>query len=256
MWMILKPAIPWAPLKKNHKLCGVYWVLGNLPPGSHSSFSSIYLTILCKTYNIKIYDYDKILERILQDLKTLEDHGIYVHLLGKSLRGTVHSVVADNMGAHNIAGLTESFSGDYFCRFCTAKCPDIRSDCVASGAFSLRSKEGYGAHVKEALQNDTHLIGIKRVCVLTKNLSHFHFVSGFPPDVAHDVLEGIVPVELAYCLTSMILKILFILASLNKAILAFPYKCSDITKTNHMLCHRISWVGKLSEAMPMKTGVY
>lgn len=52
------------------------------------------------------------LEPLLQDLKTLEDHGVFVPLLGASLKGTVQSVVADNLGAHGIAGFTESFSGE------------------------------------------------------------------------------------------------------------------------------------------------
>ena len=82
----------------------VYWVLGNLPPGSHSSLSSIFLAVLCKSVDVKIYGYDKVLKLFLQDLKTLEDLGVYVPLLGKSVRGTVQSVIADNLGAHSIAG--------------------------------------------------------------------------------------------------------------------------------------------------------
>lgn len=224
---------PFGTSRKKRKLCGVYWVLANLPPGSHSSLSSIFLAILCKSVDVKIYGYDKVLEPLLQDIKTLEDHGVYVPLLGKSLRGTVQSVVADNLGVHSIAGFTESFTGDFFCRFCTAKSCDIRSDCVASGAFSLRTKEVYADHVKAALENNAHCFGVKRECVLTKNLSHFHVVSVFPPDIAHDAFEGIVPVELAYCLASMTSKKLFTLDGLNKAILAFPYKWSDKTNKPH-----------------------
>lgn len=226
---------PLGTSRKKHKLCCVYWVLGNLPPGFHSSLSHIFLTILCKSVHVKIYGYDKVLEPLLQDLKNLEDHGVYVPLLGKSLRGTVQCVLADNLGAHSIAGFTESFSGDFFCRFCTAKSCDIRRDCVASGAFSLRTKEVYAAHVKVALEKKAHCFGVKRECVLTKNLSHFHVVSGFPPDIAHDILEGIVPVELACCLTSIISKKLFTIDDLNKAILAFPYKWSDNTNKPHVL---------------------
>lgn len=104
------------------------------------------------------------LEPLLQDLKTLEDHGVYVPLLATSLKGTVHSVVADNLGAHSIAGFTESFSGDFFCRCCTAKSCDIKSDCVASGVFSLRTKEVHAGHVRAALENNAHCFGVKQEC--------------------------------------------------------------------------------------------
>ena len=35
--------------RRKHTLCGIYWTLSNLPPGSHSSLSSIYLAVLCKS---------------------------------------------------------------------------------------------------------------------------------------------------------------------------------------------------------------
>lgn len=226
---------PLGTSKKKHKLCGVYWILGNLPPGSHSSLSSIYLAVLCKSDDVKTYGFDKVLEPLLNDLKTLEDYGVYVPLLGTSLKGTVHSVVADNLGAHSIAGFTESFSGDYICRFCTAKSCDIRSHCVASGFFSPRTKEVHAEHVKIANENSTQCFGVKRECVFTKNLTHFHVATGFPPDIAHDLFEGIVPVELAYCLALLISKKLFTLDDLNRAILSFPYKWSDKTNKPHIV---------------------
>lgn len=74
-----------------------------------------------------------------------------------------------------------------------------------------------------------------RKCNFTKTLSHFHVVSGFPPDIAHDIFGGIVPVELAYCLASMISEKLFTLDDLNKAILDFRYKWSDKTNKPHIV---------------------
>lgn len=49
---------PLGTSRKKHKLCGIYWTLSNLPPGSHSSLSSIYLAVLCKTDDVKKYGYD------------------------------------------------------------------------------------------------------------------------------------------------------------------------------------------------------
>lgn len=39
---------PLGTSRKKHKLCGVYWVLANLPPGSYSCLSSIYLAVKVK----------------------------------------------------------------------------------------------------------------------------------------------------------------------------------------------------------------
>lgn len=46
---------PLGTSRKTHKLCGVYWILNNLPPGSHSALSSIYLAVLCRTTDVKVY---------------------------------------------------------------------------------------------------------------------------------------------------------------------------------------------------------
>ena len=61
---------PLGTSRKTHKLCAVYWVLSNLPPGSHSSLTSIYLAVLCKTDNVKSYGYGKVLEPLICDLRS------------------------------------------------------------------------------------------------------------------------------------------------------------------------------------------
>ena len=166
---------PLGTSRKKHKLCAVYWVLANLPPGSHSALSSIYLSVLCKTDDVNTYGYDKIFQPLLQDLKTLEELGVYAPLLDESLKGTVFSVIADNLGAHSVAGFLQSFSGEYYCRFCTGTSSDIQVHSVASGAFSLRTKELHQTHLRQVKDStSTSCFGVKRECVFTQNLSHFN----------------------------------------------------------------------------------
>lgn len=163
--------------------------------------ASIYLSVLCKNDDVNSYGYDKIFQPLLQDLKTLEDLGVYVPLFGESLQGTVFSVVADNLGAHSVAGFLQCFSVQYYCRICTGSSSDIQLHSVASGAFSLRSKELHQTHVGQVKDTGSSCSGVKKKCVFTKNLSHSHVIFGYPPDLAHNVFEGIIPVELARCLT-------------------------------------------------------
>lgn len=56
---------------KKHKVCGVYWVLANLPRRYKSSLSSIYLALLCKTEHVKIYGYNCVLEPLVKDIQYL-----------------------------------------------------------------------------------------------------------------------------------------------------------------------------------------
>lgn len=104
---------PLGTSRKIHKLCAIYWILNNLPPGSHSALSNIYLAVLCKTEDVKKFGYHRVLEPLIQDLRTLEQHGVFVSQLGKFLKGALQFVVADNFAAHGIAGFIENFSGEY-----------------------------------------------------------------------------------------------------------------------------------------------
>ncbi|XP_063051202.1 uncharacterized protein LOC134445957 [Engraulis encrasicolus] len=56
---------------------------------------------------------------------------------------------------------------------------------------------------------------------------------GFPPDLLHDLLEGVVPVELALCLQGMISVKHFTLNDLNQAIKTFPYQHNDKVDRPH-----------------------
>ncbi len=99
----------------------------------------------------------------------------------------------------------------------------------------LSEAETHEVHVRSAQGNVKPCYGVKRQCVLSAHLSHFNVCTGYPPDVAHDIFEGIVPVELAYCLNHLMSKKYFTLASLNESILKFPYKWADKSNRPHAI---------------------
>lgn len=121
---------------------------------------------------MKSHGYGTVLEPLLQELVTLESHGVYIAELGRCVKGTVQSVIADNLRAHSLAGFIEGFSGEYFCRFCIGKRLEIQAESVQTGDFALRTKEIHDAHVTSAKENSATFCGVKRGCVL-ENLSHF-----------------------------------------------------------------------------------
>lgn len=60
----------------------------------------------------------------------------------------------------------------------------------------LRNKELQQLHVNTAQAKGGTFFGVKKACIFTERLAHFYVTSGYPPDVVHDLFEGIVPVEL------------------------------------------------------------
>lgn len=123
----------------------------------------------------------------------------------------------------------------HFCRFCTGERIDIQDKTVQSGHFNIRTKELHETHVTFAKENTTICCGVKRECFFTKNLSYFHVTRGYPPDIVHDLFEGIVPVETALCISEIISKKYLSLDELNKLILNFPYQWGDRTSKPHII---------------------
>lgn len=74
---------PLGTSRKKHKITAVYWMLGNIPSQGQSTLTSIYLAVLCKAVDTKTFGYEKILEPLLTDLRTLERDGLFVPSLKK-----------------------------------------------------------------------------------------------------------------------------------------------------------------------------
>ncbi len=218
---------PLGTSRKKHKVTGIYWVLADIPTVLRSTLSSIYLAVLCKADDIKTFGYPRVLEPLLSDLKSFEEDGVFVPCLGKIIKGTVFSVIADNLGAHSVGGFVESFSGTYVCRFCIGERSQFQELEVRTGAFPGRTKPQHKLDVEVALDSNTPSHGVKRHCAITQRLNHFHVTTGYPPDILHYLLEGIVPVELALCLDVLIKKKYF--SHQKKVIKQFPYKWKDET---------------------------
>ena len=232
-------ANPLGTSRKIHKLCLFYWVLVNQPYHFRSNLQSIHTCILCQTSDVKYFGLNAVLDPLARDIHFLEEKGVYVDLLGTELHGTLAYISADNLGAHFIGGFYENFSTvQYFCRFCTLTLGEfLNSSDPSQLPFELRDKQSYEQHVAQVKEKPDYskLCGIKSECIFHSYLQYFHVTCGLPPDVAHDLLEGIVPYEIALCLEYFTGSGYFTLDFLNSRLTAFEYKYKDITNKPHEL---------------------
>lgn len=240
-------ANPLGTSRKKHKMTSVYWVIANIPPKYRSTLHSIQLALLCKATHVKEYGYAKVLHPLIQDLASLEQHGVFVERLGECVRGTVLHVAADNLAAHSLAGFFESFTVERYCRFCMATRDEVQVKEVCSHAFEQRTVHTHNQQVQEVLQDPAvaKQYGVKGGCVLTDSLEHFHVVRGYPPDILHDLFEGIVPCELALCISDLIANKYFTLETLNHAIKSFPYTDNDKTDQPQLIARGFSTKGTI-----------
>ncbi|XP_061568422.1 uncharacterized protein LOC133422444 [Cololabis saira] len=232
----LEIANPLGTSQKIHKICSVYWMLADLPSKYRSALHVIQLAAVCKVADIKTFGFEKALGPLLRDLRTLEQDGVFIGSIGQVVQGTVMCVVSDNLAAHDLAGFSKSFRAEHFCRFCTATQAGLQAHEVASGEFSLRTKDGHSSDVHAVMHGGSQSQnGVTADCVLSQHLEHFHTVTGFPPDVLHDLFEGIVPVELALCIGEMIRRKYFTLEYLNDRMMSFPYQRTDKVDKPHKI---------------------
>lgn len=145
------------------------------------------------------------------------------------MKGTIFCVSADNLAAHGLGGSLESFRTEYVCRFCMTTNEQFQRTDVRQREFVQRTKASHDLHVQTVLESEisSNQLGVKGNCVLHESLQYFHPVTGFPPDILHYLLQGIVPVELSLCLKEMIHLKFFLLDFLTQKITSFPYQHTD-----------------------------
>ena len=222
-------ANPLGNKQRKYKILGVYFVLGNLDLIYRSRLNLIQLAILCRNTLVKTYGLPSILAPLIKDLKQLETSGIDVKFEGNLSHfvGSVSVFSADNLAAHAIGGFMENFSTvKRICRFCM--CSNDELNIFEEEKFVRRTKNSYDLQVS-MITEDPDMIqtyGVKSKSPLN-NLNFFHVIGGLPPDISHDLFEGVLPETLRHLTIAFIQEGLFTLEQLNEKISSFKYADPD-----------------------------
>jgi hypothetical protein len=208
----------------SHKIVFVYFSIGNLPPLFRSSFKSINLLSIFYFEQVTQFDYNILLKPIITDLKLLEQ-GVDFLIEGRTEKifGTLTAVIADNLASHQVGGFKCGFSSGYRrCRTCMSLDKDIQtkfSDCE----HVMRTKEDHARQcasmtVKELKDHFSKLYGLNHDSSFN-TLQFYHVVGGLPPDIMHDLQEGVIPLILCLVLLKFLKMKYFDIDALNHIIL-------------------------------------
>lgn len=224
---------------KTYKMAAFYYTLGNIHPCYRSKLYVTQLLCLCRSEVVKKFGLCAILQSAITDLHHLECEGVSLNVNGVEYNflGSVSMVVADNLASHGLGGFIESFNSLRICRFCFGTKADIQ-DKFDADEFEMRTDEIHRHHVQTVQLHPTlaSTYGVKTGSPLSE-LEYFKVVTGFPPDLAHDLFEGVVPEILTLCLKQFVSDGVCSLDVINDAILQFPYQGSDkCTKPSSMSC--------------------
>ncbi|CAN7939240.1 unnamed protein product [Ixodes hexagonus] len=132
-------------------------------------------------------------------------------------------MAGDNLSCHRIGGFKANFSHGRICRYCLA----LRHEILPRADFVRRTPEGHVHHLRMKA-NGVHtlsLYGVKEARHLT--FTGFLPTEHLPPDVMHDIHEGVLPFVLRHLLASLITSGMFSLSHLNAAVSEFSYASCD-----------------------------
>ncbi|XP_066509129.1 uncharacterized protein [Hoplias malabaricus] len=210
-----------------HKIACFYFVVGNLPLKYRSQLQNIHVSVLVRNKLLQKYGYEPILQPLIRDLIELQNKGISVSVEGQThvLKGALFSISADNLSAHSLAGFSACFSHGFICRFCMCH-HDNMCDSTDESSCSLRTPDDHRGHL--GVQNSKSLYGVAEHCPFEK-IPHFEVTESFPPDLMHDVLEGVIPHVTRLVLKNLNSDKLITIQQLNERLQEFPFGQNDVT---------------------------
>jgi len=105
-----------------HKIVNVYFSLAELPKCIRSKAENKFLVLSVKNIHLKNHR-QEIYKPLLEDLKKLEE-GVTVN--GRVIKAGLLCHLGDNLEAHIVAGMKQSFSAGFVCRQCHTQHADLQ----------------------------------------------------------------------------------------------------------------------------------
>ncbi|XP_023309772.1 uncharacterized protein LOC111691352, partial [Anoplophora glabripennis] len=200
-----------------YKVGAVYFTIASIPPEYISRLENIFLTLLFHSSERSEFGNKVIFNCLLEDLKYLEQNGLEIELNNQKLKifFAVILIVGDNLGLNSVFGFVESFSANYFCRFCTSH-KSVTKHQTQLYEFDERNRGDYECH----LSNKT--FGIKDICVWNE-LQYFHVYDNHSVDIMHDLFEGIHRYDMALFINYFIKHNFFSINTLNSRLRYFHF---------------------------------
>nr|XP_054775349.1 uncharacterized protein LOC129283670 [Lytechinus pictus] len=180
--------------------------------------------MLYNASDAKLFGFHKIFAQFVEDMKLLETDGIDIqhdNFYG-NVKVSIAQVVGDNLGIHSLLGFAEGFTANFPCRHCKMHRNETKRALIEEKE-ALRTPENYQHDLNRENLQET---GIKSSCVLD-DLTHFHTTSNRAPDIMHDILEGVCPLEVKLVLHELIQKGYFTVDQLNARITSYNYGYGD-----------------------------
>ncbi|CAF4055395.1 unnamed protein product [Rotaria magnacalcarata] len=214
--------------KDSHKFTCFYYLLDDLPDIVRSQVNSIGLHCICYTKHLNNDNNRSILMNILvEDLNKLQTEGITIPCLSSRIYFVFSTLSGDNLASNEIGGFQKSFSSGSFCRHCFVTY-EQRHIPLTDISFLPRTRIKHDMIVNKVIaNNDGQIIqGVKNESWL-KDLIGFHATESLPPDMMHDIAEGVCPLIINALLIEVIQQRLLTYSDIEQRTSCFIYGFYD-----------------------------
>ncbi len=195
---------PLGSSSKKHKVGCLFFSIGNLHPQFRSQLKCIFVAGFVRNTVIKRH-LNLFLRPFVESIAKLSKDGLKISIKGEErvFKVSLLAMLADTLAAHALGGFKESMSfARRICRSCMATTEQIKTDFLESD-YELRTPENHSMQLKKLTEDyaiNSIQFGINRPSELDK-IEHFSVVQNLPHDVMHDLLEGVIPLEMKLLLT-------------------------------------------------------
>nr|XP_004207466.3 uncharacterized protein LOC101237831 [Hydra vulgaris] len=212
-----------------HKISIFYFIVGNVDTHLWTNLDHIHLVLVAQYSAVKRFGYDKVLNKLMHDVKLLEIYGLDLNIDGsiEHVNGSIVTFSGDNLSSHSFGGFSTCFSSGRICRHCMVSFRFL-SDVHSESSCQLRTIDLHKYHVQQ-VKTDKSLgavYGVLSRCSLS-SLQYFNAIECFPPDFMHDGLEGLLSVNFSIVVRNLIKEKLFTIVQLKEEIAKFKYSIPD-----------------------------
>ena len=184
----------------------------DVQPRLRSQVSSVQLISLVLSRHWKKYGNVKCNSKFIEDMQYLEDHGMEITKpTTMTVKVGLAYIIGDNLGAHTVSEMSQSFSSGFVCRWCKITYDDIHNkrfcykECSSDFNVTKWTVEDYDNLADTAESSGLPQQGIKRHSAFN-SLKSFHCVGQLPPCCGHDFFEGVFAYDIQFYLDYIVNK--------------------------------------------------
>ena len=182
------------------KLVCIYFLLGNVETKYWSMLRNVHVIAVANSSLVIKHGYNVVFQKLQEDLLTLERDGVIVEAPDKTVQvfhGGLTTISGDNLSNHEIGGFRRCFSSGLISRVCMCCYEDLQAK-MHETCFTLRTSQSHKYHVRSVI-TDASLMPVYGVHCDSpfSALWSFDVIESLPPDIMHDILEGILPILLS-----------------------------------------------------------